>query len=465
MTAALVAAAVVGTGVWYATRAAPPPPPRVSRLHIANTGTAALSLAGNTTLAIAPDGSRVVYVGNNGTQLFVRALDVLEPAVVFTSAELSQPFISPDGQWIGFVEGGALKKVAVTGGPAFSLASLDGTARGATWGADDAIIAATSNAATGLQRVTAAGGPATVLTRPDPAQGEADHVWPERLPGGRAVLFTIMPLAGGLDTAQVAVLDLQTGTRTVLVRGGSLGRYVPSGHLVFAAAGELRAVPFDLARLETRGTPVTVVRNVMTTAVGISQAVVAGDGTLAYVSGAAAALAPRTLVWVDRQGRETPIPAPPRRYVYPRLSPDGTRVAVVAIDQELDVWVWDLGRATLTRATFDAGIDHSPVWTPDGLRLIFSSERDGIRNLFWQAANTHGGGRATRRKCELAACVRRVSRRPPPRLHRAVAGHGRRHHAARVGRHSSCDAGAAVPICRAERRRLARRPLARVRVE
>ena len=116
----------------------------------------------------------------------------------------------------------------------------------------------------------------------------------------------------------------------------------------------------------------------------------AGDGTLAYLSGAAAALAPRTLVWVDRQGRETPIPAPPRRYVYPRLSPDGTRVAVVAIDQELDVWVWDLGRATLTRATFDAGIDHSPVWTPDGLRLIFSSERAGIRNLYWQSANNTG---------------------------------------------------------------------------
>ena len=168
------------------------------------------------------------------------------------------------------------------------------------------------------------------------------------------MLFTITPLSGGLDTAQVAVLDLQTGTYTVLVRGGSLGRYVPSGHLVFAAAGELRAVPFDLARLETRGTPVTVVRNVLTNAQGVTQAVVAGDGTLAYMSGIPASQLQRTLVWVDRQGRETPIPAPPRRYVYPRLSPDGRRVAVVAIDQELDVWVWDLDRATLTRATFDA---------------------------------------------------------------------------------------------------------------
>ena len=196
-----------------------------------------------------------------------------------------------------------------------------------------------------------------MLTRPDRAQGEADHFWPEMLPGGRAVLFTITALTGGLDAAQVAVLDLQTGTRTVLVRGGSHAHYVPSvaegGHLVYAAAGTLRAVPFDLARLETRGTPVPVVPDVVTTATGGVDAVVAGDGTLAYVSGGVAGT-PRTLVWVDRQGRETPIPAPPRAYLLPALSPDGTRVAVFANDQEHDLWLWDLGRTTLTRLTFDA---------------------------------------------------------------------------------------------------------------
>ena len=123
-----------------------------------------------------------------------------------------------------------------------------------------------------------------------------------------------------------------------------------SGHLVYAAAGTLRAVPFDLARLETRGTPVPVVPDVVTTLTGGVDAVVAGDGTLAYVSGGVAAGAPRTLVWVDRQGRETPIPAPPRAYVYPRLSPDGTRVAVAQTIRSSDIWVWDLGRTTLTRA-------------------------------------------------------------------------------------------------------------------
>jgi serine/threonine-protein kinase len=180
------------------------------------------------------------------------------------------------------------------------------------------------------------------------------------------------------------------------VRGGSHAHYVQAGggeggYLVYAAAGTLRAVPFDLARLETRGTPVPVVPAVVTTPAGGVDAVVAGDGTLAYVSGGGGvAGASRTLVWVDRQGRETPIPAPPRAYTYPRLSPDGTRVAVHAADQEIDLWVWDLGRTTLTRATFDPGVDFYPVWTPDGRRVIFSSDRAGVRNLFWQAADGTG---------------------------------------------------------------------------
>jgi serine/threonine-protein kinase len=99
----------------------------------------------------------------------------------------------------------------------------------------------------------------------------------------------------------------------------------------------------------------------------------------------------RTLAWVDRQGHETPIAAPPHSYSSPRLSPDGMRVAVFAADQEQDVWVWDLGRGTLTRATFDAALDFFPVWTPDLRRLIFSSERSGARNLYWQAADNTGG--------------------------------------------------------------------------
>jgi serine/threonine-protein kinase len=223
------------------------------------------------------------------------------------------------------------------------------------------------------------------------------------LPGGRAVLFTITTLTGGLDAAQVAVLDLETGTRKILLRGGSHAHYVSSGppkrgdreggHLVYQAAGTLRAVPFDLARLETRGMPVTVVPDVVTTIKGGVDAVVADDGTLAYVMGASDGT-PRTLVWVDRDGRETPMTAPARPYLLPALSPDGTRLAVFANDQQRDLWLWDLRRPTLSRLTSAPGVDVVQVWTPDSRRLIFTSERSGVRNLFWQAVD--GAGEAER---------------------------------------------------------------------
>src|SRR5204863_6371413 len=146
----------------------------------------------------------------------------------------------------------------------------------------------------------------------------------------------------------------------------------------------LRAVPFDLASLETRGTAVPVIPDVMTTGAGGVNAVVARNGTLAYVLGAGTGFGLRTLVWVDRQGRETPIAAPPHAYAYPRLSPDGTRVLLYAQDQEQDLWLWDLVRATLTRLTFEPGLDQNPIWTTDGRRRLFSSDRGGHLNLFEQ---------------------------------------------------------------------------------
>ena len=386
---ALVASAVVAAGVWLLVR---PTAGRVTRTTMSASGTAALTVVGgDRDLAITPDGSRIVYVGNQSRQLFVRALDSLEPVAVFTGAPRGL-FVSPDGQWIGFVDNvTTLKKVAVTGGPAVTLATLDGSGpRGATWGTDDSVIVATNSGATGLQRVDLASGRTTILTRPDRSKGEADHLWPELLPGGRAVLFTIAAVTGGPDAAKVAVLDLQSGAHTILVPGASHAHYVPSGHLMYAAGGTLWAVAFDLARLETRGTPVLAVRDVVTTATGGVDAVVAGDGTLAYISGRGGAGSSRALVWVDRQGRETPISRAAAGVSQPRLSPDGTRVAVAAQDQEIDIWVWDLGRTTLTRVTFDPDFDHYPVWTRDSLRVIFSSQRGGARNLFWQAADGTG---------------------------------------------------------------------------
>jgi len=188
----------------------------------------------------------------------------------------------------------------------------------------------------------------------------------------------------------VAILDLRTGTHKILVRGGSHAHYLPSGHLVYGVGGTLRAVAFDLERLETLGTPTPVLSQVVTTPFGAADFDVARDGTLVYVSGGVQAIA-RTLVWVDRQGREEPIKAPVRACTFPRLSPDGTRIALDIRDQENDIWIWDFGRETLTRFTFDAGLDRVPVWTPDGRRVLFTSERAATpNNIFWQAADGTG---------------------------------------------------------------------------
>jgi serine/threonine-protein kinase len=247
---------VIALLLWGPWRRAAPPP--ITRTTIVTSGAAALTVAGFVRdLALSPDGDRVVYVGNRGTQLFVRALDALEPVAIVTGDRVLGPFVSPDAQWVGFtVAGGTLQKAKITGGPAITLTRLDGTIRGATWTSDGTIIVATGNPATGLQRVSADGGTAEVLTRPDHARGEADHLWPELLPGGRTVLFTITSQTGGPETAQVVARDLRTGTDKAVLRGGSHAHYVASGHLVFVAAGTLRAIPFDPDRLETRGTAV-----------------------------------------------------------------------------------------------------------------------------------------------------------------------------------------------------------------
>jgi serine/threonine-protein kinase len=345
-------------------------------------------------LAITPDGSRVVYVGNNGRDLFVRALDAVEPLRLFTGGPRA-PFLSPDGQWVGFIDGGnLLKKVAIAGGPPVTIAVLDGNSRGATWASDDTIVFATLTTTTGLQQVPAAGGRTSVLTRPDRERGDFDHQWPEVLPGGQVVLFTVLPVSGGLEATQIMALDRRTGTQKVVVRGGTHAHYVGSGHIVYAVGNTLQAIVFDLGTLETRGTPVPILDDVMTTrgaAAGGMDAVVASDGTLAYVRGVGDAFANVTLAWVDRRGQETPIPVPPRGYSYPRISPDGSRVALWAVDQESDIWTWDFKRLTLTRLTFSSEIDLYPVWSPDGRTLLFASGQDGgTPNLFWRAADGTG---------------------------------------------------------------------------
>jgi eukaryotic-like serine/threonine-protein kinase len=378
----VMVAAAATTIVWLATR---PVPPLVVRTTITTAGATALSLGGaDRDVAITPDGSRVVYRGNN--QLLVRALDQLEPAVLSGLGAARGVFMSPDGQWVGFFDGMTLKKVGITGGPPVTVCAIQGNPRGATWSADGTIIFAQSVSAAGLQRVSSAGGEPTVLTTPDRERGEGLHLWPEFLPGGEAVLFTIVPPTGSVEN--IAVLDLRTSTWKVLVRGGSDAHYVATGHLIYGVAGTLRAVAFDLGRLEVVGNPAPVLEGVLTTGTGVTDMAVAANGSLVYVPGGAGRGGQQTVVSVDRQGRASALPGlPVDSYRDVRVSPDGARLALATQD---DIWIYDLARASLSRLTTDPARDYSPLWTPDGQRIVFTSQRAGYAEMFSRPADGTG---------------------------------------------------------------------------
>jgi hypothetical protein len=181
------------------------------------------------------------------------------------------------------------------------------------------------------------------------------------------------------------VQSLESGKQKELFPG-MFARYLPTGHIVYAPGIDqpsLFAVPFDLDKLEMAGGPVPLINGA-----GGNYAV-SDSGTLVYVPRAGTAQG-RKLVWVDRNGKEEAIEAPPRAYAYANLSPDGTRVALDIRDQENDIWIWDLVRKTLSRLTFDPGMNRGGVWTPNGKRLAFSAERDGAENIYWQAADGSG---------------------------------------------------------------------------
>ena len=305
--APVLAALVIGALITAIALRVPEPRPatQLTRLSLGAEGVAALNVNGNERdLTITPDGSRVVYVGDSARQIFVRALDQLEPVSIKTGAVLRNPFISPDGQWVGFGEDlFVLKKMPIAGGPAITIARTDSILRGATWLADNTIVFATSNPRTGLQRVPAGGGMASPLTSPDTTRGEYDHLWPSQLPGGRAILYTIVARSGGLGAARVAIYDLDANTSTPLLSGASNAVYVPSGHLAYVAGGALWATPFDSARRTTDGTAVPVVEAVVTTGNGAGIFDVSPNGTLVYGHGPR--LRPvRSNTELDRSARE-----------------------------------------------------------------------------------------------------------------------------------------------------------------
>jgi Tol biopolymer transport system component len=375
-------------------RRAPAAPQLTTRFTIGSTPGLPLNVSGLARdLALSPDGHHLVYRagGSNtaGSPLIVRALDRLDSQPVADVGNAYAPFFSPDSRWIGFFENTDLKKVPVDGGPPVTLCQFSGRPLGASWGDDNTITFAT-DARPALWRVSADGGEPMSVTMADAARPEGSYAFPSVLPLGRGVLFTISTTSPA--DSSVAVLDLKTGQRKTLIRGGSDAQYVEAGHLIFAAAGALRAVRFDPVRLELLGDPVTVVDQVMMKPTRAANYSISRAGTLVYTRAGLRDLAmPRELLWVDRKGREEPTGAPPRAYGNPRLSPDGTRVATEIYDQSsADVFIWDFAGATLRRLTFESVGAGMSVWTHDSRQIIFESGRTGAPQVYRQAADGTG---------------------------------------------------------------------------
>ena len=385
----VVGAVIMGLAVWIL---APQPTRPVARFVVDTSATEPFSpTAGSRDLAISPDGTRIVYRSSagGGAHVYLRQMNQLEGRrLVGPQVGVSNPFFSPDGAWVAFSsqDDSSWKKVSGLGGPPVTLFPTGAAAsRGASWGPDDTIIFARNTPNTGLSRGPAAGGDTEVLTTPDAEQGEVSHWWPEILPGGDALLFTIVKGLGA-ENMEIAVLDLATREQKVLIRGGSNPQYAHTGHIIYGVEGTLRAVPFDLDRLEVTGEPLPVLEGVMTDVSGAVEFSLSADGSLVYVPGGS--LQGMTLAWVNRQGQATPLTDDLRPYGHVRLSPDG-KLATTDIGSGigLDIWIYDVERKTHTRLTFEGANNRHPVWTPDGKRVTFDSDRSGDRELYWKAAD------------------------------------------------------------------------------
>ena len=393
----VVAVLLASLAVWSLTRPGPLPAAPVVRFSVPLGAEQAFTRTGRHLVALSPDGTQLVYQADQ--QLYLRRLDQLQATAIPGTREGNgrSPFISPDGEWVGFWAGGQLKKVAMSGGAAVTLGDV-ANPWGASWGADDMILF--GQGPDGIWRAPGTGGtPEVVIPVED---GESAH-GPQMLPGGEWVLFTLRPQGvGSWDAAQIVVQSLVTDARMVLLEGGRDARYVETGHLVYALNGVVFAVAFDRDARQVLGGPVPRVEGVRDapTQTGAVHFSVARNGSLVYVPGSAGGSAVVSLVWVGRDGDEERIPAPPRAYDRPRVSPDGTRVAVDITDGDsTDVWIWDLVGETLTQLTFDEENDCCPLWTPDSARVVFASDREG-GGVFWQAAD--GTGQVERLKDGMA---------------------------------------------------------------
>lgn len=351
------------------------------------------TLPSNVDIALSPDGKRLAFSArrpNKPLQLYIQELDQLESRVLQGTENASSPFFSPDGQWIGFLQDG-LKKISIRGGPPQELADSMRPSTGGYWSRDDTLFySSDSQEGRRLMRIAATGG-ATEQVEINSDTFAAQY-WPNLLPNDDALLFSAQPPTGAND-GQITLLTISSGEARILIQDGYNARYVPSGHIVFMRSATLWAVPFDLDRLVTTGPEVPVIAGVHTESLrGASAYTFSDNGLLIYLPGEdmqRLEAARNTLMWIDRDGIEEPLP-PTGNSLSWVVSPDGQRLAgVIRGNGNSDIWTYDLSRNTLSRLTFYEGADSRPLWSPDGTRIAFSSNRNG-GGIWWRAANGTG---------------------------------------------------------------------------
>jgi serine/threonine-protein kinase len=345
---------------------------------------AALVLDEERSFALSPDGAFLVYSATRegAPALYVRRLDRAESEPLIGGEGGYGPFFSSDGNYVGFYAEGSLRRVGVEGGESVTLLVDASDALGATWG-DDGTLVFTRRWLEGLWWMRPGEG-ARRLTELDVAAGERSHHWPELLPGGRHLLYTVWK-GGGIESCEVVVLDLENGRRRSLLQAAADARFVPPGFLVFVRSGALAWVELDVERVEVKGPPRPLLEGVRHHPVsGAGHFAISRLGHLVWADWDASTPA-RALYRVDAKGRWGAPVVLSASISTPQLSPRAERVALTRNERGLQVWLHDLTTGSEERLTGE-GESLWPVWSPDGRSIAFSSQRDGVFNLYMKEA-------------------------------------------------------------------------------
>ena len=369
VTGGAVGAVVVGAGLGAGILGLGRTPPDSAPTHLplsTPTGVAPIDEKFRPSVAISPDGRYLVYVGSSpGQPLYGQNLDGSDDAQPIRGTEGAvAPFFSPDGKWIGFAADNALQKVALSGGEPLRLAAASAF-QGGTFSPDGDTIYYSPKSGDGIWQVSSNGGEAEPVTVPNRDGFDNEHFGPDALPDGTGLLYTSC-----CSRSTVVHLDLETGKKTPLRENAFYGKYVPTGHLVFAEPGLLLAATFDPETMEL-GTPVEIGDDVIVGVEMHAEYAFSRTGALFYLAGPSAF--ERKLVQYDRSGAMRELVPEPRAYhIGMSLSPDGVRLAVPIYEGKLDVFLFDLIRGDFDPLIVSPCNDFSPVWSSDGKNIAFT---------------------------------------------------------------------------------------------